>query len=610
MDSIQSPRGKEARRMKRILSSAGLFYRNLRIKHKLFLLLFFIMAICIVLTYGVLQYAYSIYDHQLYQRSSQVLNLSSNSIENELRRVENTTFNIVTDPTIQNKLTIIKNDPSETNYERHQLRDEMVVRLVQFAGAEKYAVSADMIDLSGNIYSAGRVAAWSEDVKKEIWEEAIKGEGKMRWIYPKTPDPSLLAVRLVRSYYSYLSLDLETLGVLVLRVRLNEIVEDVASGTELGSGELLITAGQQPVYPIHEAQGPHIQSVFDPVSSGYEIRDDGDHKVFISQMNSGYTGWTYSSIIPFDTIFERIVWMKNLLIIVFSVSLLVMIALAFRVARGITVPMEELISRMKQVQKGDFITPVLPDPTAPAGLPKDEVGQLHRTFRMMIQQIDELIHENYAKQLTIKETQFKALQAQINPHFLYNTLESINWEAKVGGQTRISQMVESLGFLLRSSISQKESIVTVGQELDIMRHYLTIQQTRFEERLVFRLEVPQHVYSCPLPKLTLQPLVENAIHHALEPMVEPCHITIRSMEKDDGVLLIVEDDGPGMIPELLEQVQRGEVRSKGNGIGLSNIRERIVLAFGEPYGLHIESEPEQGTRVIVHIPYERGDSNV
>lgn len=587
------------------------FFRNLRIKHKLFLLLLFIMAVCIMLTYTALQYAYSTYDHHLYMRSSQVLNLSSNSIESELRRMEGTTFNIVTDPTLQSSLSVLRHEPSERGYERFQVRDQIVTRLVQFAGSEKYVFSADIIDLSGNVYSAGRVAEWSADMKKVLWDEAVKGEGKARWIYPQTPDPALIAVRLVRSYNSNQSLNLDTLGVLVLRIRLEQIVSDVSRGTDLDNGELLISSDQELIYPVSGEDGEMLKELAaEPVSSaGYEVRQDSSHKVFISQMKSPYTGWMYSSIIPFDSIFERISWMKNLLIVVFSVSLFLLTIVALRVAKGITIPIEELIARMKQVQKGDFSTPALPDPVWNM-LSKDEVGQLHRTFRMMVQQINELITENYAKQLTIKETQFKALQAQINPHFLYNTLESINWEAKMAGQTQISRMVESLGFLLRSSISQKESIVTIGQELDIIRHYLTIQQTRFEERLVFSLEVAAHLYTCPIPKLSLQPLVENAINHALEPMVDPCHISIRSVEQSEGVLLIVEDDGPGMSPELLEQVRLGEVHSKGNGIGMSNIRERILLAFGEAYGMQIDSEQGKGTKVTLYLPYERGDADV
>jgi two-component system, sensor histidine kinase YesM len=596
--------------MKGSLFSFRQFYRNTRIKHKLFLLILFIMTFSYILTYTVLQYAYSIYDEQLYERSSQVLNLSSNSIENELRRIENITFNIVTDPTIQSKLAEVKNKPED--YEQYKGREDAVARLVQYAGSEKYLVSADLFDLAGYVYSAGLAPNYTEEMKVDIWNAAESGSGSLIWHYPVHPQTELMAVRLIRSYNSYQSLDLQTLGVLVVRIRVNQIVEDVSNGTVLGQGELMIAADRRPVYPLSNGLEWLHQDILPLTNSGssYEIRDDRGHQVFISQRKSTYTGWTYYSKIPFDTIFQRINKMKNMLVLVFSISLIIMIVLAMRFAKSITGPIEGLIGRMKQVQKGDFSVAAIPDAGVGTNLSKDEVGQLHRTFRIMIQQIDELITENYAKQLTIKESQFKALQAQINPHFLYNTLESINWEAKMAGQQQISRMVESLGFLLRSSISHKQSIITVGQELDIIRHYLTIQQTRFEDRLLFELDVSPPVYTCPIPKLSLQPLVENAIHHALERKVDPCRITIRSYEELEHIVIVVEDDGPGMIPEILEQVRQGEVQSKGNGIGLSNIRDRIILAFGEQYGLHIESESGVGTKVFIHIPYERSDSHV
>lgn len=595
--------------MNHSLFSFKQLYRNTRIKHKLFMLILFIMAFSYILTYTGLQYAYTIYDEQLYERSSQVLNLSSNSIENELRRIENLSFNIVTDPIIQSKLSEVKSKPEE--YEQYKGREDAVARLVQYSGSEKYLVSSDLFDLAGYVYTAGLVPNWSEEMKTALWNSAESGSGSLVWHYPNHPQTELMAVRLIRSYESNQSLELETLGVLVMRIRLSQIVEDVSEGTVLGQGELLIAADRMPVYPLGSGLEQWPQDMLSSDSRpAYEIINDRGHQVFISQKKSGYTGWTYYSMVPFDTIFRKIIWMKNMFIVVFSISLVVIIGLAMRFAKSITGPIEGLIARMKQVQKGDFTLAELPETVGGTALPMDEVGQLHRTFRIMIQRIDELITENYAKQLTIKDSQFKALQAQINPHFLYNTLESINWEAKMAGQQQISRMVESLGFLLRSSINHKQSIITVGQELDIIRHYLTIQQTRFEDRLVFELDVPQPVYTCPIPKLSLQPLVENAIHHALERKVDPCRITIRAYEEQEHIVIAVEDDGPGMIPELLEKVRQGQVQSKGNGIGLANIRDRIVLAFGEQYGLYIESEPGAGTRVFIHIPYERSDSHV
>jgi two-component system sensor histidine kinase YesM len=264
---------------------------------------------------------------------------------------------------------------------------------------------------------------------------------------------------------------------------------------------------------------------------------------------------------------------------------------------------------MRQVQKGDFSLAGMENADWTT-MQMDEVGQLKRTFRMMIQQINELITENYSKQLTIKETQFKALQAQINPHFLYNTLESINWLAKSNGQPQISKMVESLGFLLRNSISLKEALITVEEELDIVMNYITIQRFRFEERLVFELDVPADARALLLPKLTLQPLIENSIHYALESMLEPCHIRIWTKREQGRLILVVEDNGPGMEEGLLEQVRKGEAPTRGSGIGLRNIEERIILAFGEGYGVSVESEQEQGTRVSVIIPDETRDRHV
>lgn len=209
---------------------------------------------------------------------------------------------------------------------------------------------------------------------------------------------------------------------------------------------------------------------------------------------------------------------------------------------------------------------------------------LHRTYKKMIRRIRELINENVAKQLLLRETELKALQAQINPHFLYNTLESVNWLAKANKQDRISEMVEALAFLLRSAVSFEEQLIPLRKELDIVRSYVTIQTTRFDERLVFHLDVPEELMDAQIPKLTLQPLVENAIHYALEPRIEPCRIAIIARESEGALFLRVEDDGPGMTPDFLEKLRSGQVTTRGQGIGLTNIQERINLTFGTPWG--------------------------
>ncbi|TDF97727.1 sensor histidine kinase [Paenibacillus piri] len=592
--------------MKRVSYSVKSAYTNMRIKHRVFALISLIMAFCFLITYFSLQYAYSIYDEQLYSRSSQLLNVSSGGIENELRKMDRLAFNIVTDAQIQSLLPAI-NQGTLSEFETFRLRSFITDKLVQYAGYEKYIYSLEVTDLLEGQARAGQTI-YSSPVKKQlILDEIALGEGETRWIMPDDQDVYLIAAREIRSYQN---LELNRLGTLTMRIRFDKIVEDVVWNTELKKGDIRVTSGNHTIFPINRENAlPPVYPANDEWKKGYAIKELNGEPYFYTQIQSDYLGWTYHSLIPFNQIFTKIVLMKNILLAGFIISLVLTMLLAINFSRSLTRPIEELIGQMKQVQKGDFQL-AEQEATGWSNLQMDEVGQLQRTFRIMIRQINELITENYAKQLTIKETQFKALQAQINPHFLYNTLDSINWLSKTNGQPQISKMVESLGFLLRSSISLKDTLITVAEELDIVMNYITIQRFRFEERLVFELDIPQEAMSLTLPKLTLQPLLENSIHYGLETMLVPCHIRISAKRAPGSYIIVVEDDGPGMDERLLELVRKGEADTRGSGIGLKNIEERIVLAFGERYGIEVDSEEGRGTKVSVIIPDETGGQHV
>ena len=316
-------------------------------------------------------------------------------------------------------------------------------------------------------------------------------------------------------------------------------------------------------------------------------------------------------VIPYDEIFQAIITVKNTVLVVYSLLFVIIVILAMRFARGITTPIESLNAKMKKVQFGNFELEGEPNKDS---FPMDEAGQMHRNFRIMIQRIQELITENYKKQLTIKETEFKALQAQINPHFLYNTLESINWMSKMNGQPQVSLMVESLGYLLRNSMSLNEPLIPLKREMEIVNNYIIIQKIRFEDKLEFMSDIPLEMLDVLIPKLSLQPIVENAINYALEQMLGVCKITIRAVHGPHGLALMVEDNGPGMDRKLLDDLKSGIVQPRGSGIGLRNIDERIKLLFGEAYGILIESERHVRTCVTLEIPQKlvlgKGESYV
>ncbi len=554
--------------------------RNLRIKAKLFLLITISMAVSSCISLVGLQIAYSIYDQQIYEKSSQVLNLSSTLIENELNKVERLTFSIMSDEQIQQNLIVMNAD--ESDYNRIQSRAKLVDRLVQYINSETYIIAADITDVKGSSYSSGNLTTLSSERSDLIQTTADRGNGTLGWVNPDAQDYSLIAARQIRSFDN---LELNKLGTLVLHVNLDKIVNQYAKEAVTRDGELVIVADGNLIYP-RAASIKSLLSEGNPAESafkGFRIMEQDGEKYFVSHIHSDYLGWTYYNTLPFQTIFYHIILMKNWMIAAFLLSFFLLVGFGMTVARSVTRPIEGLITNMRGLQISDLEKSELPT-LAPLSQQMDEVGLLQRTYRMMLVRIQELIKENYTKQLIIKETEFRSLQAQINPHFLYNTLESINWISKMNGQKQVSQMVESLGYLLRSSISLKQDIISVEEELQLVQHYITIQRVRFEERLDFRLDVPEPIRSNSIPKLTLQPLLENAIKYAVEVMLEPCVIQIIGQEEGESILLIMEDNGPGIDEAYLEQILTGERKSRGTGIGLKNIDERIKLSFGDEFG--------------------------
>ncbi|MDI4649947.1 sensor histidine kinase [Cohnella hashimotonis] len=574
------------------------FYRNMRIRNKLSLLIALIVALSFSATLLVQQYAFSIYDSQIYTKSSQVLNLSSSAIEAELKRIRQISYNVTADGQVQSLLKKIAN-PDTSDYDRLLLRRDLVDRLLNYTGTEPYLLSIQLYDALGHENAAGNVKALNDAKIADLLSRSDQAEGEQVMLYPDESDSALITARKVRSYEGT-DFSLKRLGMLVIRINIERIVRENAPA----EGELLIRSGPDIVYPVHPAFADvGLVEKESRSGSGYFVGSFGGERYFVSHIESGNSGWMYFNLTPFNQIFERIIFIKELVVFVFVGLLVVVIAWGFRFSRSLTRPIDDLIARMRLAERGNFEEANL-ESIDTASVPRDEVGLLHRSFRIMIERINTLITENFKSRLLVKETEFKALQAQINPHFLYNTLESINWMAKINRQPQISQMVEALGFLLRNSISLGDPLIPLREELGLVESYVTIQKYRFEERLEFETDIPETLLGRTIPKLTLQPLLENAVNYAVEPSMSPCRIVIRARESTaEGLLLLtVEDSGPGMDPRMLERLRSGEARGQGRGIGLLNIDERIKIAFGEVYGVRVESEPGRGTRVSLALP--------
>lgn len=577
-------------------------YTNLRIKHKMFVLISVIMLVVAVLAIIIQQYAFDFYDQEIYKQSSKALSLSSISIENELKKMEKLTFMLATDSTIQKYLRSIKSGLSD--YDNYVVQLTVKERMVNIGALDKYVLSAQLYDVNDNEYAVGANSITVYPDRLSVYKKLTAvNKGGNTWIAPYSNDKSLIAAREVRSFQQ---LKLDYIGTLALRIDMAKLFHDLAKGMNSNDAQLIIMKNDEAVYPEASAFPIDTLSAL-PGDEGYKVIRYEGKQYFVTYIASTYTDWTYYTLIPFDDIFDRVAKVKNTIIIIFATLFLVILLIAVGFANGITEPIERLNAKMKRVQLGNFDYNEEPNERA---LAMDEAGQMHRNFRIMVERINELIHENYVKQLTIRDTEFKALQAQINPHFLYNTLESINWSAKLNNQTHISQMVEALGSLLRTSINLKEPLIPLSKELDIINHYITIQKYRFEERLDFHVDVPEKLLYCSIPKLSLQPLVENAINYGLEQMIDTCMIKIHAYVENELLFIAVEDNGPGMEEQFVTQLLSGHVKPKGSGLGLKNIEDRIKLLYGDAYGLKVESELNGGTKVTLMLPYEMRDSDV
>ena len=227
-----------------------------------------------------------------------------------------------------------------------------------------------------------------------------------------------------------------------------------------------------------------------------------------------------------------------------------------------------------------------------------ELGELSESMNLMIDKINELLEQVTNEQIRLRKAEFELLQSQINPHFLYNTLDTIVWLAEAGEEKEVVSMVENLSDFFRISLSKGNDVISIRDEIQHVRSYLEIQQVRYRDILTFDIDVPENMMDMRIPKISVQPLVENALYHGIKNKRGVGKIEIKGEKKFDKITISVKDNGIGMTTEDLERVRNGMVfgQSEDNNVfGLYNVNERIRLKFGEKSGVSIESEYNVGT---------------
>lgn len=252
---------------------------------------------------------------------------------------------------------------------------------------------------------------------------------------------------------------------------------------------------------------------------------------------------------------------------------------------------------MKEVEQGHF------DNANIEVISENEIGSLSKSFNIMTAEIKKLMEENIYEQKQKRKNELKALQSQINPHFLYNTLDSIIWMAEGNKNKEVVLMTSSLAKLLRQSISNENEVLTIGQEMEYIKSYLTIQKMRYKDKMEYVIDVDKDIYGFEIVKLVLQPIVENAIYHGIKFKDTMCLLRIRGYCAGNNIIIKVIDNGIGMTKEVLSHIfDEQKQNHKSNGVGIFNVQMRLRLYYGRNYGISYESTPGEGTTATIIIP--------
>lgn len=568
-------------------------FNDLKLSRKITVTFLAAVLLIYIIMAAALQVTFRIYDRQLYEKSMAELDFFAQQVNAKLAQIEALTVSIATGHEVQEKLSQMRDMEylsREYGYAKQQLMTILQNQIFsQDVIQNVIYTDQDQVAFTAGIYT-GQIDA---QVMDRLLGQFHEKRGGYVTFSPTEDYPYLISGR---DILEVKNATLDYLGSLIFTSDIAKLIERQAGSLEAEHANLFVYSDQGMIY--QEADIPGLKLPSMDMDKGWKLMDLQGKRIFLCYEKSRETGWMYVNFFPYSEIYGQVLRLRYLVSAIVAVVFAGAVLVLQRISAAITRPLEQLTDSMKVVEQGDFKGAKKMLPPNP---PKEETGLLTREFDIMLTQIDTLIHENYEKQLLLKDTKYKMLQSQINPHFLYNTLNSVTWMVKAGRAEDASRMIMELGSLLRGVLSKKEC-VTAKEELDMLESYIAIQQYRYKNRAEFVVEKSGALTRYFVPKMILQPLVENAISYGVDRSLTVCRVSVKAEEKGDNLYFTVEDQGPGMLPGELEKVRKGTCVPKGHGIGLQNIRERLALISGQAF-LEVDSVPGEGTTVEIKIPW-------
>ena len=596
------------------------FLRKIKIQKRmmLFFLLVSILPLCIVAAYSFFS-SYVDIKEKIGFYSYQITGQAAGYIDLILNNIEDISDRIVNSDVVQSDF---RNAYELDELERFKIDDELIHSLPGYMNQKFPLDGISLLNSNGfyRIHVGNKLVSSSKYGSSSLYRNTLLHNEKPLWTAPylkEIPSTSVSAPKSLVVYSKNIKgrWDGNIIGVLAISIN-PQAFSQVFESLEFWQGG---TIG------IINAEGGYIYCN-DESLMGERIKDDqliqqintftqeesnqyfdynlNNTKTLISCKKLQNTDWTVISMIPYSNLMSKTNNILVFTLVIIFLFILISIYVSWIVSNSISYPLNKLMSAVKKVEKGNFDIQV--DESG-----EDEMTYLNVRYKQAIDEMDHLINELYKSRIAQQETQIKALKAQINPHFLYNTLETINSIAKIKKVDEITKIVQGLSSMFRYSMKSGVEMVTLGDEIENVRNYLSIMKVRFDDKLDFKISVDPSLYGYKMYKLILQPIVENAIHHGIEMKKGKGTIRIQAVLEKNDLFITVSDDGVGMDGETLRRLNERlkqkdtfiEEKKKG-GIGIMNVNARLALYYKNNYQFVMDSALSVGTNVRIVIPAE------
>ncbi|HEY8422991.1 MAG TPA: sensor histidine kinase [Thermoclostridium sp.] len=592
--------------MKQLKKKIVKFYKDLSIKKKL-LLAFYIQIIIPMIFMGFLSYRNSAQTIKQISTNyaKDILQMIELRFDDFLSNLSVISQDLLYDKTIYNALTQKNiNDPIMGYEIENEISNSM--KKIILSRPEVQAIA--IVGNDGRFYYADDNSS-NNSIKnilpyEKLLEKARQHQGKVTW-YTDSSNGVVNHIYLVRTIYHQDTF--REIGLQAILVNKN-FLRTVYDGLTRSMQNIIILSENHDLIAARNSDYDYFinDSSFRKLQNEKDSKIDYDVNALVSYTTISETGWKIITYVPLNVLYRDAYALRRNLILLCIVTVIILSAFNLSIAMSFINPINRLVKGMKMVQKDNRIVYIDDER-------EDEIGFLNKTFNEMSREINHLVNWVYREQITRKEAELKALQSQINPHFLFNTLESINWMARLNNVPEISEAVTDLSDLMEASIGRDDRLITVEEEFKYSDKYISIIKRRFEDKVEFKKEILNGAGKVRIPRLLIQPLVENAVYHGIDRLRGKGEILLKAYIEGERLVIIVMDTGPGIDSVELDALNRRlsldndtyfkNLRTESRqSIGIENVNRRIKLFYGDDYGLKIESEKGKFTRIIVSIP--------